>query len=387
MPTADTDNAALLQQIQTSLDATGVWVDPSLRSLFTPNDLARIEANIARSDQPQFVVVYPFTDGDPFNNEPEELLTVLHDASQVDGLYLSARSPENGDPTADYASVGLVGRLWGPGPDATYVTSPAEDHHPGDISGALVEATSTVADGTAQQAWDAYIDALPRTSSGTSSSDSSSASDAEDSGGGNAVGVGAVVGVVVALAAVAAVWRVRRARRRTFSLPASVIAHVREAHDDRLEEQARAEVLALGEAIDAEDVDPSDEPVAWQAALDHYDGAKRVLSRVAASPRCSTWWGPSCWPVAEPGPSRTRTPGASSSPPRSATSTRSTPPRAARARSRPAGDASRCRCAPRARRTSRADGRPTSSTSSAAAGPCTTSTPTPSPGPPPATAP
>ena len=142
----------------------------------------------------------------------------------------------------------------------------------------------TVADGTAQQAWDAYIDALPRTSSGTSSSGSSSASDAEDSGGGNAVGVGAVVGVVVALAAVAAVWRVRRARRRTFSLPASVIAHVREAHDDRLEEQARAEVLALGEAIDAEDVDPSDEPVAWQAALDHYDGAKRVLSRGGGEP-------------------------------------------------------------------------------------------------------
>ncbi len=82
------------------------------------------------------------------------------------------------------------------------------------------------------------------------------------------------VGVLVAAIVVAAV---RRRGPRTFALPDSVVAQVREAHADRIEQEARDLVLELGEAVRRSDLDTDHDTGAWQAALDHYDAATRVL--------------------------------------------------------------------------------------------------------------
>ena len=63
-----------------------------------------------------------------------------------------------------------------------------------------------------------------------------------------------------------------------------MIEHVREAHDQRLEERAQADVLALGERIDATEMATADDQAAWQTALDHYDAAQRVLGRGDSRP-------------------------------------------------------------------------------------------------------
>ena len=274
----------LLQTIQRSLDDTGVWVSPALRSQVTDENVNAMEQHVADSAQPLFVVVYPFADGDRFGGDPAELLTQLHDRSQVDGLYISAHSPDS----PQFFS--LEARTWGSGPQEFYVTSVAEHRHPGDLGGALVEATQLVVDGTAEQAYDAMTaDQYPDDTdtdtgdTGTTGSTGSTGSPQPDDGSSD-LPVGSLVGVVVAIAAMAVVWQVRRARRRTFSLPASVIEHVREAYDQRLEERAQADVLALGETIDATEMATADDQAAWQAALDHYDAAQRVLARGGGQP-------------------------------------------------------------------------------------------------------
>ncbi|MFT4287547.1 hypothetical protein, partial [Nocardioides sp.] len=101
------------------------------------------------------------------------------------------------------------------------------------------------------------------------------------------------VGGVLAVAVVglaAAVWLRRRGRRRTrlvtasttgraLALPESVLRTVRAAEDERNESRAQAAVLALGERIDATDFSATTARAraSWQAALDHYDVASRIL--------------------------------------------------------------------------------------------------------------
>ena len=60
-------------------------------------------------------------------------------------------------------------------------------------------------------------------------------------------------------------------------LPPSAMTRIRQAHDRRLGERARADLLALGEAIDATEIGPDHDRTSWQAALDHYDAARRFL--------------------------------------------------------------------------------------------------------------
>ena len=191
-----------------------------------------MERHVADSAQPLFVVVYPFADGDRFGGDPAELLTQLHDRSQVaTACCLSMRSPDS----PEYFN--LEARAWGSGPVESAASRTSSEHrHPGDVGGTLVEATQLVADGTAKQAYDAMTaDQYP------DDTDTDTDTDTGDTGTTGSTGpppqdddtsdlpVGVLVGVVVAIAALAVAWQRRRARRRTFSLPASVIEHVRES--------------------------------------------------------------------------------------------------------------------------------------------------------------
>lgn len=69
--------------------------------------------------------------------------------------------------------------------------------------------------------------------------------------------------------------------RPTYTPPASVVTNVLSAQEDRFEARASAGALALGKAIAAAHLDPSVPAArsAWQAALDHYEMAQRILDR------------------------------------------------------------------------------------------------------------
>ncbi|WP_244929714.1 hypothetical protein [Nocardioides sp. W7] len=265
----------LLATIWSALDSTGVWVSPELAPAISPADLAAIEDAVADSPVPIFVVVQRLADGDAFGGEPEELLTQLHDRYDADGLYLAPRFYGSGTD-----QLTLVDRSWGTALEARDAVSVAEHRH-GDGEGKvddlgvfLADTTRLLADGTAAAAYEEEV--VPTyTSTAPSSPEPTGPADSGD--GLPAAGV-VGAGLVLALALVAVALAVRRRRTpRTFTLPASVVSQVREAQADRIEQQARGLVLELGEAVRSSDLDKSDDTEAWQAALDHYDGATRVL--------------------------------------------------------------------------------------------------------------
>lgn len=264
------DVTALLATIQDALDATGVYVAPVMGSQVDAGELAAIEAAVARSPEPLFVVVHPIDYGDAFDGNPGDLLSRLHDSSGVDGLYLA------NDPVRPGGDVRLEARIWGSDGGGYYetyaVTEVGEAADPRDLGAQLVAATEAVADGTVD---DQYAALVEEQLDDTVSEDAASG----DGGAQTAYVVGAImIGLVVAWLAL----RLRRLLRGgggngEFTLPPSVLERARDAHDEQLTRRAHREVLALGERIDSADMDARQAPASWQAALDHYEAARRVL--------------------------------------------------------------------------------------------------------------
>jgi hypothetical protein len=263
-----------LDQIAHSLDRSGVWVSPELRSLVTPATQHRLEKAVAHSPTPVKVVVYPFDYQDQYGGDPVELLTLLHDHTGAPGVYLSVRDP--GSP--EFSDV--VGRSWGTPIDAEEVTAPANENHPHHPVAAMLAGIRVIRDGRVQETYEKYLyrpedqtDAGPTTHH-TVAATPPPAERGPSWGAGQDVLVG-----VLALAVVALGVRLRRARKRTFQLPPSVSKRIRTAEDQQLLERARSAVLDLGERLDAHEIGPRDDRGSWQAALDHYDAAGRLLDQ------------------------------------------------------------------------------------------------------------
>ncbi|WP_167735986.1 hypothetical protein [Nocardioides sp. 503] len=283
MSTADDQLDQLLATVQQSLDATGVYVAPAMARYVDAEDVARIEAAVARAPEPLYVVVYPLSYDDVFNGNAGDLLSRLHDASGKPGLYVA-----NGQVYDEAQDFRLDARAWGDSlgggsSSATYeITTIGEETAPQDLGEQLVTVAEAVADGTVAEQYRALVEDQREDTSSTGDSGGSG----DGSGDGAPVGAYTVGGVVLALAVVGTVARRRRPQhartgsgssRREFTLPASVLDRVRDAHDEELTRRAHREVLALGERIDAADMDADRAPRSWQAALDHYDAARRVL--------------------------------------------------------------------------------------------------------------
>lgn len=265
-----------LDRIQADLEQGGVHVHPSLRQHVDAGEVAEIQANIAASDVAMYVVVYPYAAGDQWSGEPDELLTRLHDRFGEPGLYVSHR--ELGD--VEEYGYQLATRDYGaPGAreiDAFEVQQAPEAEQPADLGAGLVALTDMVATDTVAERYEA----------GVGSGSTSPHPDDDDAGGGDPSGL-LVAGLVLALVGTAGWgwWRRRTLTRgRGVALPASALDRIRDAHDRQLLRRAEREVLALGEAIDAADISQHHDADAWQSALDHYDGARRVLRRGEPAP-------------------------------------------------------------------------------------------------------
>lgn len=80
-------------------------------------------------------------------------------------------------------------------------------------------------------------------------------------------------------------WSYRR-QAASFVLPEGVVARAAAARDRSLTRRAERELLTLGEAIDGIDLHLAapEARLAWQAALDHYDLARRLVAGHATQP-------------------------------------------------------------------------------------------------------
>ncbi|CAN5251078.1 MAG: hypothetical protein ACSLEW_08030 [Nocardioides sp.] len=281
----ETTGEKLVSQIEKALAEDGVWVSDTLR--LSDSDEARIEQAVADFDGTAQVAL--------INLDYDDLLTggdfmrlagIVHDDTGVDGLYVGLGPSYSDDgPNLEIGSF--------PSDYAVYQAARiAKLEHPDDIAGQVESALAAIEKGDLDSQWEAaqvahpeelqqYFDYL----SGTESAPESAASGTE-----NVEVALPVLGLVAALVVAMVVgWvALRRGRAkapasrvREFQLPRTVLTTVRAAEDRRVTAMATAELLALGEELSTSALS-STAPAAlagWQAALDHYEIARRIMER------------------------------------------------------------------------------------------------------------
>lgn len=266
----------LLARIEKELGRDGVWVSPELRTEVPARAEARIEAAVADASTPTYVTLVELDHDDPLTyGDARELASLVRDDTGRSGIYVGM-DPTYGDEAPDYQL-----RLES-FPDDTglfYAARVAAVEHPDDLEGQTLRVLDLLESGDADRLYEELDPQAVASLRGSSSSE-------------EGLDAGAVTGLVtVALLLLAGVALATRRLRRApatptaaspaFTLPPAVLSTVRAAEDRRHETHARTQVLELGEAIDRAELDPrrSQALPAWQAALDHYDVARRILDR------------------------------------------------------------------------------------------------------------
>lgn len=297
--------------IAETLAATGVYAGDGTADLVDPAQVAQLESILAGSGVPLYVVVVrPAEDGGITGGS--DLLTRVHDSmneaagGQVTGVFVGINNvwgvPVDGEPSgnalaASGEELNLAVQQWGVVEGSTDQTTVVDDYlSHGDagnglpLGDGLVALAGHLADdsfdvvvteaGEGYEAFGVQLDAR-REETGSSSGSSGIPGDGGDV---PVVGISlALLAVLVVVTLLVALGRTRRRaaqlgsrRSATFALPDSMVDRVRRAGDEQLVRRARADVLALGERIDEAEM-AADAGPAWQAALDHYEAASRLL--------------------------------------------------------------------------------------------------------------
>ena len=308
-----------LDLIHAALERDGYYVDPSLSSRFSADQLASLQAALATTDQATYVVAYPFRDNDAYAGKGADLVTRLHDRYPEAGVYLTTTT--NLTPT-EYSSIRLEGRQYDVAGQANgdlddyLVLSTVYYENPPDLGSAFVRAVELL-NAEPEAVTKAYdkAQAAADVAAGRSTSTGTGGDSGDESGGGGTGGGGfdptALIVAVLALGVVAALartgirqlgGRLRAASRRTpVVLPAATLARIRESQERKREAEAHDAVQALGVAVDEISINTASKRAGWQAAFDHFEAARDLLESTtgATSPGES----PSKSPGGSPGES------------------------------------------------------------------------------------
>lgn len=269
-----TVNDVPLKRIKDALQVDGVWVSPSLRADVTKSDEARIEKAVdAAKPKSVYVALVEVPYDDPqLHGDVPTMFAIINDDTGLDGTFIGVEGYEK--PTV---AVEVIG---GERSDE-YAGWVAQQRHPDDLTDQVVDAVTLIDKGNAMSVYDRLEGSGQDTK--TAQEGESSFAEDEDSGLSTGLIVGLVIAVIIAVIAVGLFVRTRRQRsaKAGFALPANVLTTVRAAERRRLLKRAKQDALRLGERIDAAPMDGASD--AWQAALDHYDKARRILDH-APSP-------------------------------------------------------------------------------------------------------
>ena len=270
-----------LAQIERELGRDGVWVSPALRDVVGPADEARIEEAVAAQPTPTYVALVQLSyDDELTSGRPEQLAYLVRDDTGREGTYLVPR------PSSEPGTYQLEVQAFPQEYDLYAASEVAAAELPRDLTGQVLRTLELLRTPESQTLYD-RLQADRQTAEDETGSLVGTPGAAEG-GSGDGVPVPVFIGVLALVVAVAVLVARRRrhravprARGSVFVLPDTVVRTVREAEDRRHEALAEEAVLALGEAIDAADLDPrrAGGLAAWQAALDHYDVASRILDR------------------------------------------------------------------------------------------------------------
>lgn len=264
-----TINNDTIAKIEKALHHGGLYVDPSMQKQVPPAVQVKIKAAIAQQDVPIYVVVIQNSIEDPnYHGDSSNLLGTIHADLGGQGTYFASNT--------NYSDIRIDSTSFGT-PDAFEAAYLAPKQHPGDLGAQLLWAVQNYQKPSLDAAYEKATTSYRATA------------EHPDHGGGfpSAVGWGGgIIAVLVIVAVVAKKRRrttvpalsVARTTNRPFTLPASVLTTITQARDRDREESAGAEVLALGEAIGSATMNSSSAD-AWQAALDQYDLARRIMQR------------------------------------------------------------------------------------------------------------
>lgn len=248
-----------IRTIADALTESPVYVDPILTNE-VPADVADdLVATIEANDLPVYVVVYPLDYNDQFNGRSSQLLALVQEEAGRDGVYVHADS----DDRLETYGVG-VDDYW----EAASVASD-EPTTAADLERFLDLVISGEAPGILDQSWE---------------TESGSGGSGPDADGVPAPVLGLIATVVIIALIVVGVVVARanrrpaKAVRRAYDVPDDVVEAVRRSQESTVAAQARARVLALGEALDHTNVpSEADALTEYRAALDAYDAAGRTL--------------------------------------------------------------------------------------------------------------
>jgi hypothetical protein len=268
------------ERIAAALRKSPIYVDPSLASALPKGRRRELLAHMRRSPVPVYVVLVPLVKGGTWE-DPDQLLTVVHDRLGRDGAYLSL------DDFQDQ----LAARQWGGTREQQQNTRYAaqvpfflDEMKDAPLADRLIRAVDLIAAGRGKAEYEAATAHLGRTRSSTGSGKS------DDGGGVPLPAVLGAAGLGAAAVAGLAVWRWRRTGRvpppSRHRLPRTVLATALRANEEELREQAAREVVAFGELLDRTDVDASAPRVRalLTEALDAYQAAGKVLDAARGLP-------------------------------------------------------------------------------------------------------
>lgn len=272
-----------VKRIEQALGKDGVWISPQLKGQVTAAQEKQIEAAVAKAPTPTYVVLVDLSYDDSLTHgDPSTLTNILRDDTGHNGRYVTLDRAGDDTPELQVDAFPEDYTLY-------QATMAAKVEQPTDLGAQTLDLLSIMRTG---KGYGARLERAKAQHPATYKSyyrTDTSHDGAEDGGHGVAIGIsiGAVIVVLALLATIARALVRKRSRATptrsgsTFTLPKAVLSTVRAAEDREREHDAQREVLALGEAIDRTDLKATT-PAAqasWQAALDHYDAARRILDR------------------------------------------------------------------------------------------------------------